>query len=166
MGLGMNKSTSSQKSEPWKEQQPYLKEVFEGAQNQYQNATPLQGADGIRQFQFDQAADRAGYSPGQKQGGKGPQVPGSQSAPGSQPEQALGNWLTDSLSGQGEQPVNTGSNPYAGQANPYMGAQNQYVGQGNSFLPGLAGPQAPVAAGENAYLERLAGSQGRNEAID
>ena len=161
--MGMNSSKSSQKSEPWKEQQPYLKEIFQGGQDWYNNQQPLQGSGGLRQSMFDQAQANAG---------------------GSQQEQALGNWLTGSLGGQGERPVNTGSNPYAGQA-------NQYTGQGNPRLAGLFGQQqgadtnwlrsqqpraqtgfadtswlrGPQTIGENAYLGRLSGSQGRNEAL-
>ena len=99
--MGMQSSKSSQKSEPWKAQQPYLKEVFGEAQNQYQNATPLQGAEGLRQDMFDHARSRAGLPSSRSQSGKGTQSPNGQGFTGSPVEQAYGQFLGNSLAGPG-----------------------------------------------------------------
>ena len=72
---------------------------------------------GVQPGQQQQPGQPQGVQPGGQQ-----QQPGQPQASGSPQEQAMGNWINRSLNGPGEQPMNTGANPYA------VVHMNQYLG--------------------------------------
>lgn len=131
--MSASSSRSSQRSEPWETQQPFLERLYNDALQNYEGRSQLEGAEGVEQNLFDRAMSDV-------QSG------------GSDVLQGLGNFLTGSLG------ASSGGNPYLdtiGQAgsgwNPYIGANNSYVGANNPYIGGIQ----QASGGSNPYLSAI-----------
>ena len=147
--MGFGSSNSTQSSEPWKAQQPFLEDIYNQAQSWYQGQSPLAGSSGLEQSLFNRAQSEVDGSP---------------------TEQALGQFLQGSLSPEAGAnsyqdaigAAGGASNPYVGASNPYTGGIGAAGGAGNPYLDAIG------ASGErqNPYLDNIAAQGGQNPYLD
>ena len=147
-GKGGNRtSTTTQQATPWAAQQPYLRDVFQQAQNLYQQG-------GQQYYPGDLVAP---FAPAQQQAFD---LITNRALSGSPQQDVLGAWLTNSM-GQNQPSLS----PAYGAAGQSMGG----VGASQNVLSGMAqNPYAawsvPGASGYGDVLSAISGANGLGEA--